>query len=111
MFPYNLDKDNNSKYFPKINIFYGNKKIKIKKSRERKNILWSQRYFFRESFFTFLKLDNYKCPFFKFTKNFPEKSKSTKSTKTIDFLSIEINNISKQLKENPFQPLLLWIPF
>ena len=73
MFPYNLDKDNNSKYFPKINIFYGNKKIKIKKSRERKNILWSQRYFFRESFLTYLKLDIYKCPFFKFTKNFPEK--------------------------------------
>ena len=42
-------------------------------SGDRKNILWSQRYFFRESFLTYLKLDIYKCPFFKFTKNFPEK--------------------------------------
>ena len=42
-------------------------------SWDRKNFLWSQRYFFRESFLTILKLDIYKCPFFKFTKNFPEK--------------------------------------
>ena len=68
-----------SKYFlSNLIFFYGNKKIKIKKRGDRKNILWSQRYFFRESFLTYLKLDNYICPFFKFTKNFPEKSKSMK---------------------------------
>ena len=88
-------------YFLKKN--YGNKKIKIKKRGERKNILWSQRYFFRESILTYLKLDIYKCPKWKVTKNFPEKSESTKSMKIICCLSIEINSISKQLKENLFQ--------
>ena len=63
-------------YFLKKN--YGNKKIKIKKRGERKNILWSQRYFFRESFLTYLKLDIYKCPKWKVTKNFPENFETTK---------------------------------
>ena len=65
-----------SKYFlSNLIFFYRNKKIKIKKRGERKNILWSQRRFFWESFLTYLKLDNYNCPIFKFTKNFPEKKK------------------------------------
>ena len=56
-------------------------------------------------------MDIYKCPKWKVTKNFPEKSESTKSIKNMDCLSIEINSISKQLKENLFQQLLLWRPF
>lgn len=58
-----------------------------------------------------MKLDIYKCPFFKFTKNFPEKMQEYEKYENRWCLSIEIINISKQLKENPFQSLLPWRPF
>ena len=54
-------------------------------SGDRKNILWSQRYFFRESFLTYLKLDIYFCPISKVTKNFPEKFETTKIQRLHDF--------------------------
>ena len=41
-------------------------------------------HFFRESFLTYLKLDIYKCPIFKFTKNFPEK-KEYEKYENLDF--------------------------
>ena len=49
--------------------------------------------------------------FFVFCVAKNENPKTSKNGKNIDCLSIEINNISKQLKENPFQVLLPWIPF
>jgi len=47
--------------------------------RERKNFLWSQRYFFWESFLAISILDIYFCPISKVTKNFPENFETTKS--------------------------------
>ena len=47
-------------------------------SGDRKNFLWSQRYFFWESFLTISFLDIYKCPISKVTKNFPEIFETTK---------------------------------
>jgi len=64
-------------------------------SGERKNILWSQRYFFRESFLAISILDIYFCPISKVTKNFPENFERTKNDESQDswiYLIIIKNN-------------------
>jgi len=59
-------------------------------SGERKNILWSQRYFFRESFLAISILDIYFCPISKVTKNFPENFETTKNDGNTIFLIFRI---------------------
>ena len=58
-------------------------------SGERKNILWSQRYFFRESFLAISILDIYFCPISKVTKNFPENFETTKNDESQDYWIFE----------------------
>ena len=65
-------------------------------SGDRKNILWSHRCIFRESFLAISILDIYFCPNSKVTKNFPENFERTKNDESQDswiYVIIIKNNI------------------